>query len=246
MLNINKVYHGDCIEVMRSIEDKSIDLILCDLPYGLVNYDWDDIISFELLWWNYKRIVKDNGSIVLTSSQPFTSKLIMSNLPWFRHEIIWEKDNGTNFAQVNVSPFKVHENILVFSKKHANYFPQMTEGKPYSVIRSQDSSEGGGNFSGKRTSTINKGTRYPRSVQKFNREIGLHSNQKPVDLFEWLIKTYSSEGMTVLDNCAGSGTTAIACINTNRNYILIEKDDNYFNVCNERILNHLKENSPLV
>jgi site-specific DNA-methyltransferase (adenine-specific) len=238
MLDINKVYQGDCIEIMRSIEDNSIDMILCDLPYGITSCKWDTPIDLAALWKQYKRIIKYGGAIILTATMPFGANLIMSNPKWFRHELIWEKDNGSNPFNANVCPMRVHENVLVFCEKGTIYNPQKTLGKSrYDHREGQLISHLSPTL---RTSTHNNGDRFPRSVLKFKKDYGklVHSSQKPVALFEWLIKTYSNEGMTVLDNCAGSGTTAIAAINTNRNYILIEKDEHYFNVCNERIKNH--------
>jgi site-specific DNA-methyltransferase (adenine-specific) len=219
---------------MKRIADKSVDMILCDLPYGTTACKWDSIIPFEPLWEQYKRIIKDNGAIVLTASQPFTTKLIASNIDMFKYEWIWEKEQGVNFLQAKKQPMKVHENIIVFSKKEHKYFPLMVEGKPY--------------ISGKGTSgdvtnnvikiqTVNNGKRYPRSIQKFNRQTGLHPTQKPLALFEYLIKTYTNEGETVLDNCMGSGTTAIACMNTKRNFIGFELDSEYHRIATERIQN---------
>ena len=235
MLDLNKVYLGDCLEVMNSIDDNSIDMILCDLPYGITTCKWDTPIDLAALWNQYKRIIKYGGAIILTATMPFGANLIMSNPQWFRHELIWEKDNGSNPLNANVCPMRVHENILVFCEKGTIYNPQFTEGKSY--IHGGRSGSGLSHLGKeKTTATINNGKRYPRSVLEFSKDRGtVHSTQKPVALFEWLIKTYSNEGMTILDNCAGSGTTAIAAINTNRNYILIEKDEHYFNICNERI-----------
>ena len=229
----NQLLHGDCLVVMNDIADQSIDMILCDLPYGMTEFKWDSPIPLDELWTHYKRIIKLHGAIVLTASQPFTSALVMSNPQWFRHEWIWEKDAGSNFMHVNRMPFKVHESVLVFSNKAPVYYPQMRVGDPYSV---SPSGKFASNYRGKkRIPSFSNGTRYPRSVIKFNREGGLHPTQKPVALFEYLIKTYTQEGETVLDNCAGSGTTAVAAINTKRNYICIEIDEKYFNVMKERI-----------
>ena len=226
---------------MCLIPDKSVDMILCDLPYGTTACKWDSIIPFDKLWNQYKRIIKDNGAIVLTASQPFTSELIHSNLKMFRYEWIWEKEQGVNFLLAKKQPMKVHENICVFYKKQCTYNPQFNIGKPY-VSGKGTSGDVTGNVIKKQT--VNNGKRYPRSVQRFNREVGLHPTQKPVALFEYLIKTYTNEGETVLDNCMGSGTTAIACIDTNRNYIGFEwcpdePHDTYFKLANERIKEHL-------
>ena len=241
-MEINKIYQGDCLEVMKGIEGKSVDMILCDLPYGTTACKWDTIIPFKPLWEQYKRIIKDNGAIVLTASQPFTSIAVMSNLEMFRLEWIWEKNAGSNFATLKYQPMKEHENILVFSKSTTKYNPIMQEraesGKsrvktPIKYDRYQD---GGvyGNACQEVQSVIRPDLRYPRSIQKFNRERGLHPTQKPVALFEYLIKTYTNEGDLVLDNTAGSGTTGVACKNTNRNFILIEQDENYCKIASER------------
>ncbi len=236
-LPLNEIIHGDCLEVMRQFPDKSIDMILCDLPYGTTACEWDTIIPFEPVWEQYERIIKDNGAIVLTASQPFTTILINSNIKHFRYSWVWEKEQGVNFLMAKKQPLKVHEDICVFSKKQTVYNPQMTEGKPY-ISGKGDSGEVTGRV--KKIQTKNKGTRYPRSVIQFKRETGLHPTQKPVALFEYLIKTYTNEGEVVLDNCIGSGTTAIACINTGRNFIGIEIDEKYVKIARERIEKHKK------
>lgn len=241
-VNGSAVFHGDCLEIMKQIPDESIDMILCDLPYGTTACKWDEIIPFNELWIQYKRIIKTNGAIVLTASQPFTSVLVNSNLKMFKHEWIWKKNKGSNFANVKYSPFKEHESVLVFSKGKLNYYPIKEErseaGK--NRIKYDFNFTGGGETMG----MINKHQkkafelqelRYPSSVQKFNTESGLHPTQKPVKLFEYFIKTYTKKNDLVLDNCAGSGTTGIACINTNRNYILIEKEQKYIYIINNRI-----------
>ena len=240
MLELNKIYNMDCLEGMKLIPDKSIDMILCDLPYGTTACKWDTVIPFEPLWEQYERVIKDNGAIVLTASQPFTSALVMSNIKWFKYEWIWEKDAGSNFATVKYRPMKEHEEILVFGKGKINYHPVMQERI--------------GNRKGKETTTVDGGRknsvygtqmgigkltvselRSPRSIQRFSRERGLHPTQKPVALFEYLVKTYTNEGETVLDNCIGSGTTAVACINTNRKYIGFELSEEYCKIAEERI-----------
>ena len=231
----NQVIQGDCLEVMKDIDDKSIDLILCDLPYGTTACKWDTIIPFEPLWEHYKRIIKDNGAIVLTASQPFTSALVMSNVKMFKYEWVWIKDAGTGFLNAKKYPLKNTENILVFCKGVHKYNPQMREGKPYTITRGRKSD----NY-GKDTKdiiiTTNKGERYPLTSLNFKRDSNkLHPTQKPVALFEYLIKTYTNEGDLVLDNCAGSGTTGVACINLNRNFILIEKEQEYIDIINQRL-----------
>jgi DNA modification methylase len=227
--------HGDCPELMKDIPDKSIDMILCDLPYGTTACKWDTIIPFEPLWEQYERIIKDSGAIVLFGSEPFSTMLRMSNLQNFKYDWIWEKEQGANFMLCKYQPYKVHEIISVFSYGTHIYFPQMTEGKPY--ISGKGTS---GDITGNvlKTQTKNNGTRYPRSIQKFNTDKSkgsLHPTQKPVALLEYLIKTYTDEGETVLDNCMGSGTTGVACVNTNRNFIGIELEDKYFEIAKQRI-----------
>ena len=323
---INKVHQADCLEFMKQMPDKCVDMILCDLPYGTTACSWDTIIPFEPLWEQYKRIIKDNGAIVLTASQPFTSALVMSNMEWFRYEMIWSKNRGTGIFNAKKIPMKSHENILVFyldkaeisgrskeflklrdyfneelkksgltskqvksllgndmgghyftkgiqwtlptsenyqklqttgffkrdygelkkefnliSEKCLNtYNPQMIKGKPYTAKQGKQS-DGFGLKTGKEITTENNGERYPLTVLNFNSENGrnIHPTQKPVALFEYLIKTYTNEGDIVLDNCAGSGTTGIASINTKRNYILIEKDEHYCEVARNRIEEYL-------
>jgi len=227
-----KLYKGDCLEVMKDIPDKSIDMILCDLPYGTTACKWDTIIPFEPLWEQYERVIKDNGAIVLTASQPFTTTLINSNIKHFRYSWTWEKEQGVNFLMAKKQPLKVHEDVCVFSKRQTVYNPQMSEGKPY-ISGKGDSGEVTGRV--KKIQTKNKGTRYPRSVVQFKRETGLHPTQKPVPLFEYLIKTYTNEGKTVLDNCMGSGTTGVACKNLHRKFIGIELDEKYFEIAKNRI-----------
>lgn len=239
------IIHGDCIEEMSKLEDKSINMILCDLPYGTTACKWDTIIPFTLLWEQYERIIKDNSAIVLTGTQPFTSTLITSNLKLFKYEWIWHKNTGSNFAQLKMMPFKQHENILIFGKGRLKYNPQMELKTQSSISRSKykpsESSMKGDTETNKHRrgydeKRLKSDYRYPSTVQKFNRETGLHPTQKPVTLFEYLIKTYTDEGDIVLDNCAGSGTTGIAARNLNRRYILIEKEKQYYDLIMERLL----------
>ncbi len=235
---------GDCLTEMPKILDKSIDMILCDLPYGTTACKWDTIIPFEPLWKEYKRIIKDNGAIVLTASQPFTSALVMSNPDMFKYEWIWEKAIGANPLLCKKQPMKYHENVLIFYKNQPIYNPQMTKGKmrdkqPKMFGNKKDENWGGAMREIKGIENINDDY-YPRSYQYFsnaNQKDKLHPTQKPVALFEYLIKTYTNEGDLVLDNCAGSGTTGVACKNLNRNCILIEKDEGYFKIAKERINN---------
>ena len=232
MLQINSVNNGNCLDLMSDINDKSIDMILCDLPYGTTACKWDTVIPFEPLWAHYKRIIKDNGAIVLTASQPFTSALVMSNIKMFKYCWVWEKEQGVNFMLSKKQPMKVHEDIVIFSNGSCKYNPLMEQGKPY-VSGKGNSGSVTGNVN--KVQTTNKGTRFPRTILRINRETGRHPTQKPVALFEYLIKTYTNEGELVLDNCAGSGTTAIACLKTNRNYILIEQESKYCEISNRRI-----------
>ena len=241
-----ELIHGDCLEKMKDILDKSIDMILCDLPYGTTACKWDTIIPFEPLWGQYKRIIKDNGAIVLTSSQPFTSALVMSNVDWFRYELIWEKERPTNIMFMKKQIGKVHENILVFYKHQPTYNPLMTKrDNPTIAVYGKDK-KGGDSKTHKNqrlrySEGYNRFVKYPRSVIKINRDTlkgSMHPTQKPVALFEYLIRTYTNEGDTVLDNCAGSGTTGIAAMNTGRKFILIEKDASYCDIIKNRIANH--------
>lgn len=230
-----KLFEGDCLEIMPlEIEDKSIDMILCDLPYGTTACKWDTIIPFKPLWREYERIIKDNGAIVLTASQPFTTRLISSNYDMFRYEWIWEKSNGGGFLNANRQPLKRHENILIFSNEQSVYNPLKTKGTPYSC-RSSAAGETTQDQTVAGWVTENDGSRYPTSILKISNDIGLHPTQKPVKLFEYLIKTYTNEGDLVLDNCAGSGTTGVACEITNRNSILIEKEPEYCDIIRNRL-----------
>lgn len=226
--------HGDCLEFMKDIPDKSIDMILCDLPYGTTRNKWDSVIPLDKLWKQYERIIKDNGAICLFAQSPFDKVLGCSNLKLLRYEWIWEKDNGTGFLNAKKMPLKIHENIEIFYKKPPTYNPQMRKGfKPYSQMSGRGSSNYGEQV---RVRTVNDGERYPIDVIEFKRDKEkLHPTQKPVALLEYLIKTYTNEGDVVLDNCMGSGSTGIACVNTNRNFIGIELDENYFNIAKERI-----------
>ena len=237
-LELNKIYNMDCLEGMKFIPDKSIDMILCDLPYGTTACKWDNVIPFEPLWEQYKRVIKDNGAIVLTASQPFTSALIMSNVKMFKYCWYWEKERVTNPLQCKRRAGKTVEECIVFYKKQPTFNPikhkhvgKLVKNKP-----SGNHTETTALNKLKVTPYIDDGTRYPTQVIKFNRDLTyLHPTQKPVALFGYLIKTYTNEGETVLDNCIGSGTTAIACINTNRNFIGFELDKQYYDIANERI-----------
>jgi len=229
---------------MKDIPDKSIDMILCDLPYGTTACKWDTIIPFEPLWEQYKRIIKDNGAIVLTASQPFTSALVMSNIKMFKYEWIWYKTDSAGFFNAKNCPVKKHENILIFSKgtiancspRLMKYYPR--DLTPTRVKRANSNKSDGiiGNRPSRKDNYIQTLTNYPVSVIYFqNDKLGIHDVSKPVALFEYLIKTYTNEGDTVLDNCMGSGTTGVACKNLNRNFIGIELDPEYFKIAEKRI-----------
>lgn len=225
---------GDCLELMKNIPNKSIDLILCDLPYGTTRNKWDAIIPFDKLWEQYNRIIKDNGAILLFSQMPFGANLIMSNPKMFRYEWIWEKEQGTGHLNAKKMPLKAHENILVFYKHLPLYNPQMRTGfKPYT----QKSGKGSSNYGEQiQVITTNNGDRYPIDIIEFERDKEkFHPTQKPVPLLEYLIKTYTNEGDTVLDNCMGSGSTGIACKNTNREFIGMELDEKYFEIACKRL-----------
>lgn len=229
--------NGDCLEEMKKINDKSIDLILCDLPYGTTRNKWDSVIPLEHLWNQYKRIIKDNGAIVLTAQTPFDKILGASNLEMLKYEWIWNKKLATGHLNAKKMPMKLHENVLVFYKKTPTYNPQFTKGEPYDKgFGCRESSNYG---SQKAVSHKNdSGKRYPVSIIEFsnaNRKNRVHPTQKPVELMEYLIKTYTDEGMIVLDNCMGSGTTGIACKRLNRHFVGIEKDEEYFKIAKERI-----------
>ena len=245
MDNYFKLYNGDCLELMNNIPDKSIDMILCDLPYGVTRCKWDAIIPFEPLWEQYNRIIKDNGAIVLFATQPFSSLLVVSNIKNFKHEWIWQKEKGIGFQIAKYRPMQEHEHILVFTnkKQRVNYYPLMEE---RDAIYTRKGCVGDLNRSKNQVCCLSNATikdrtythKYPTSIKKFKRDIGLHPTQKPVALLEYLIKTYTNEGETVLDNCMGSGSTGVACLNTNRKFIGIELDDDYFNIAKNRIMNN--------
>ena len=243
-----KLFKGDCLEVMKDIKDGSIDAIITDPPYGTTACKWDSVIDFKLMWEQLNRIIKDNGAIVLTASQPFTSALVMSNPKLFKYEWIWEKSKASNFLQAKYMPLKAHENILVFGRGKVNYYPQKTQGKPFNKGKRKHkngiATEVYNKIPNPEFSVINKdGLRNPRTVQYFKTaesEGKHHPTQKPTWLFEYVIKTYTQKGETVLDFTMGSGTTGVACKNTNRNFIGIEQDDKYFKIAEERIKNTQK------
>lgn len=233
-----KLLNGDCLELMKDIPDKSVDMILCDLPYGTTRNKWDCIVPLDRLWEQYKRIIKDNGAIVLFSAEPFTSLLITSNMQWFRYDLIWAKTQGSDFLNANRKPLRSHENICVFYKKQPTYNPQKTEGKPYKAKSGETTSSNFGKFNGNHHTENKDGKRCPLTVLSFSGEHNKgkqHPTQKPIDLLEWIIKTYTNAEETVLDNCMGVGSCGVACVNTNRDFIGIELDENYFNIAKKRI-----------
>jgi len=226
---------------MSRIPDRSIDLILCDLPYGITVCKWDIVVPFEPLWSQYNRIAKENAAIVLFSCEPFTSALITSNQKSFRYHWIWNKGRGNNFAHAQRMPMKSHEEICVFYKKQPIYNPQWWYSKPYKALNSVRNRPSEMLGSGRINEYNFKngsedGRRYPLSILNFSRDTnGLHPTQKPVALLEYLIKTYTNDGEVVLDNCFGSGSTLVAAINTNRNYIGFELESKYYNIASERL-----------
>ena len=224
-----KLYRGDCLDIMPQISTGSIDMILCDLPYGTTDCDWDICIDLDRLWAEYRRIAKPNAAIVLTAQQPFATDLINAARRWFRYEIIWEKNNALGFLSAKKMPLRAHENILVFYRALPTYNPQMGRGNPYRHSAPSPHSKGTPLYrpTGK-VASVNAGTRYPRSVQFWPQEHhGEHPTEKPQAMFEWLIRTYTYPRETVLDNCMGGGTTAAACEVTKRKWIGIEKEEKF-------------------
>lgn len=236
-----KLLQGDCLELMQDIPNASIDMILCDLPYGTTQCKWDTIIPFELLWEQYNRIIKDDGAILLFGQEPFSSHLRLSNLQDYKYDIYWEKERLTNIQQIKRRVGKTIETISVFYKKQCTYHPQMVkyEGKPRSnKVKNGTLGELTDNAAKAVKEYKDTGLRYPTQVWKFKRDClksNLHPTQKPVALLKELIKTFSNEGDTVLDNCMGSGSTGVACLNTGRRFIGIELDERYFEVAKKRL-----------
>jgi len=236
--------NADCFDVFPFIEDNSIDAIICDLPYGTTACKWDSVLPLDLLWEQYKRVIKEDGCIILTGSQPFTSVLTCSNLKWFKYEWIWKKTRYTGNLNATRMPLKAHESILIFAKGKTRYYPIKTDAPEHLIDRRKNVNpsvvKDGGAYNGsKRFINIRKkddGTRYPISVQEFKNpnNNSLHPTQKPIALMEYLINTYTKEGDTVLDNCMGSGTTNLACIKLNRKSIGIEKEKQYFDIAVRR------------
>ena len=245
MLESNKIYQGDCLELMQNIQPKSINMVLTDLPYGMTQNKWDSIIPLDKLWNLWDKITTDNAIIALTASQPFTSMLVMSNLKMFKHEWIWIKNRGSNFANTVREPFKEHESVLIFSKGKWTYNKQMQERTGGGLDRVKydfNSVTDTTNYNEFNSPSQSKGKnlRVPSSWQKFNTEVGLHPTQKPVSLFMYLINTYTNKNDIILDNCAGSGTTGVAAIQTERNYILIENDPTHFLTAKNRVENYVR------
>lgn len=244
MNNDIRLINGDCLIEMKNIPDKSIDMILCDLPYGSTANKWDVIIPFDKLWKEYERIIKPKGNIILFGTGLFAFKLALSNEKLYRYEIVWKKSKCGSPLTAKYMPLKKHELILVFGESASKYNPQMTEGTPYKRKYTPNKTNNM-EFGIKGVQTDNKGTRHPITVldfpQKWRRQDQVHPTQKPVELLEWLIRSYSDEGDTVLDNCMGSGSTMIACVNTKRKGIGIEMDEKYFEIAKNRVEKALEE-----
>lgn len=247
--NCITLYNGDCLELMWQIPDKSVDCIISDLPFGSTSCSWDVVIPFEPLWEQYDRIVKPKGNVILFGAGLFAYKLALSNEKKFRYELIWKKSKCGSPFTAKYMPMKKHENILVFGESASYYEPQMEEGTPYHrnwTPNKVNNMKYG--ISG--VSTNNKGTRYPTTIldfpQKWRRQDQLHPTQKPVELMEWLVKSYCPEGGIVLDNCMGSGSTGVACVNTGRKFIGIEKDEKYFNMSRNRIQNAIGDREQML
>lgn len=248
---------GDCLELMKDIPSKSIDLILCDLPYGTTRNKWDSVLDLDSLWEQYNRIIKDHGAILLFAQTPFDKVLGVSNLKHLRYEIIWQKTAPTGFLNAKKMPMKAHENILVFYKKLPTYNPQKTQGHTRKVASKEsraksierqklkvDNKDSNYNLYGESSTGYDSTERYPLSVQVFAKDQqkeNYHPTQKPVALLEWLIRTYTNEGDLVLDNCMGSGSTGVACVNTNRDFIGIELTEQYFKIAQSRIEKAVKK-----
>lgn len=236
-----KLFNGDCLEVMKDIPDKSVDAIICDLPYGTTVCEWDIVIPFDDLWEQYKRIRKPNTPIILFGIEPFSSYLRVSNIDEYKYELYWEKERATNIFQLKYRPGKVIETISVFYKNQCTYNPQMYE---YTGVRRVNTVKDGklgllvGGGTVKPYEYNDTGERYPLQIVSFKRDIltsNLHPTQKPLALMEYLVRTYSNEGDLILDNCMGSGTTGLACLKNNRNFIGIEKEEKYFKIAKERM-----------
>ena len=232
-----QLYNGDCLDIMNKIPNKSIDMILCDLPYGTLSCKWDSVIPFDVLWKHYNRIIKDNSAIVLFGSEPFSSKLRMSNLKDYKYDLYWDKKIPSGMCNAKIQPMRQIETISIFIKGKSFYYPQMIK---RDVPITSGGMTGSRSAGAKGLARLDKKVyteKYPTTLLSFDkvRKGSLHPTQKPTDLLEYLIKTYSKEGDVVLDNCMGSGTTGIACVNTKRNFIGIELDKTYFDIAKGRI-----------
>ena len=243
------LYQGNCLELMKNIRDKSIDCIICDLPYGVTSKNkWDTIIPYEPLWKEYKRIIKDNGPIILFGQDKFTAKTMLSNEKMHRYNLIWNKVLTSGFLNAGKMPLREHEDIMIFYKKLPTYNPQFTEGKPlhgmgekFKKVKNNNNNYNDFNSCNNPSANREGDTKkYPKSILTFPRPASskmLHPTEKPVELLEYLIKTYSNENDVILDNCMGSGSTGVACLNTNRRFIGIELDEKYFNIAKGRLEN---------
>ncbi len=240
---------GDCLELMKDIPNGSIDMILCDLPYGVTKNKWDSVIDLKMLWDEYERIIKTNGAMVLFGQDKFSARLMLSNEKLHRYNLIWQKTTPTGHLNANRMPLRNHEDILVFYKKLPTYNPQKTTGheRKVSTAHHKRGSKRTTNYGEHGLTTYDSTERYPKSVLEFatdKQKVALHPTQKPVELFEYLIKTYTNENDLVLDNCAGSGTTAIACLNTNRQFIVMEKEQKYYDIILNRVADFNKNFEP--
>lgn len=237
---LNKLLYGDCLKVMLDIPDHSIDMILCDLPYGVTRNKWDSVIPLPELWSQYKRIAKPNAAIILFGQDKFSAALMMSNLKMHRYNLIWQKTSPTGYLNAKKMPLRSHEDLLVFYSKKPIYNPQKTTGHPrkVSTVHHKRDSKKTTNYGDHGLTTYDSTERYPKSILTFatnKQKSALHPTQKPVALLEYLIKTYTNPGAVVLDTCAGSGSTGVACNNTGRYYILIEKDPQSYDICFDRL-----------
>lgn len=236
------IRQGDCLELLKTLPNNSIDMVLTDPPYGITACKWDNVIPFEPMWTELKRVVKDNGAICLFGSEPFSSHLRLSNIKMFKYDWIWKKNQGSNPLMAKKQPLNNIEYVSVFYAKQCKYIPQFSKGKPYHTTRDKSGRVCEINqHTFRQTTTINDGWRYPTRIIDFKKQTGFHPTQKPTDLLEYLIKTYTHENETVLDFTMGSGSTGIACLNTNRKFIGFELDEHYFDIAKERIEKHLGE-----